>query len=373
MAGKDSGGSGSGRRSQGIPEWADHGGTDDGLPIRFDFSTNSNPLPSPLTVMAALSQADRHHYPEPHYRALAEVLGPFHQVAPERVLPGAGSSEAIRRLNLAGLLVGMHSVWVPQPGYADYAVSAHVLGVPVRHWNEPDELIDGLNREAKPAVVWLNEPRNPTGASLPEMFWWRLLEAAVHHGCWLVLDRAYEPLRLDGEDPIPLDVADHCWQLWSPNKSLGLTGVRAGYLIAPDAPRDPSMAQRLRQLAPSWVLSSEGQALLSAWAQPNTQVWLARARQALRDWRREQREALEELRWIQRDTVTNFWLCRPPLSEPALETALASLRARGIKLRNAHSLGLPGWVRVSTQPEDARKALVSAWQGLIYNEGSRTP
>lgn len=373
MAGEGSGQPGSGRRPKGIPEWADHGGSDDGLPIRHDFSTNSNPLPSPLTVMAAVSQADRHRYPDPQYRALAAALGRFHQVGADRVLPGAGSSESIRRLNLAGMLAGVDSFWVPEPGYADYSVSARALGVQVRHWRDGDELIDGLKAAARPAVVWINEPCNPTGASLPELFWWRLLEVAVRYGCWLVVDRAYEPLRLEGEDPIPMDVADHCWQLWSPNKSLGLTGVRAGYVIAPDAPGDDLLAQRLRGLAPSWVLSAEGQALLGAWIEPHTQVWLARARQALRAWRDEQRAQLDELGWEQRPTVTNFWLCKPPLAEAALDGALAQLRARGIKLRDARSLGLPGWVRVSTQAEDARAALTLAWRSLGRSEGSTTP
>ena len=71
-----------------------------------------------------------------------------------------------------------------------------------------------------------------------------------------VVDRAYEALRLSGAAP---ELPASCWQLHCPNKALGHTGVRAAYLIAPDA---GPLTQRLEQLAASWVLSAEGQVLL---------------------------------------------------------------------------------------------------------------
>ncbi len=60
--------------------------------------------------------------------------------------------------------------------------------------------------------------------------------------CWRVrgnckarslLDRAYEPLRLEGALPIDQAALDRVWQLWTPNKVLGLPGIRAAYAIAP--------------------------------------------------------------------------------------------------------------------------------------------
>jgi histidinol-phosphate aminotransferase len=40
-----------------------------------------------------------------------------------------------------------------------------------------------------------------------------------------------------------------------------------------------------------------------------------------------------------------------------LPTLLATLRAQGIKLRDATSFGLPGWVRLGVLPPDAVGAL----------------
>ena len=76
----------------------EHGGADSGPAIAHDFSSNANPIGAPLTVLEAIRRADRHRYPDPHYRALREQLGQVLGIAPNQVLPTAGSSEAIRRL-----------------------------------------------------------------------------------------------------------------------------------------------------------------------------------------------------------------------------------------------------------------------------------
>jgi histidinol-phosphate aminotransferase len=56
-----------------------------------------------------------------------------------------------------------------------------------------------------------------------------------------------------------------------------------------------------------------------------------------------------------------FWLARPPLPARLLELRLRQLRSAGLKLRDASSFGLPGWVRVSTQSPDAQAALALVW------------
>jgi histidinol-phosphate aminotransferase len=341
----------------------DHGGPDEGTPLRHDFSTNANPLPPHPAVLQALAQADRRHYPDPGYRALREQLGMALEVAPERLLPTAGSSEAIRRLSLAAAQRGRRSVWLPQPGYGDYRAAADSLGLPVHTYADAASLLAGLQRDGAAALVWLNEPLNPVGSSWPAADWLALAARAETQGAWLALDRAYEPLRLVGSDPVPPEVAAQCWQLLSPNKALGLTGVRAGLLLAPRH-AGPAVSASVEGLAPSWVLSAEGVALLQVAHSAEVQDALADARSQLRAWQALQRVALDGLGWTQRDSVTPFWLARPEVPAAALPQRLQALRAAGIKLRDARSFGLPGWVRVSTQSPEAQQALVAAWQGL---------
>jgi len=336
-----------------------HGGPDGGPVIRHDFSSNASPLGPPPALALALANADRQRYPDPSYGALREALAAAHGVAPARVLPTAGTSEAIRRLTLAVRLRGIATVWAPRPGYGDYAAAAHALGLTVRTYDGEDALLQAVADRADAALIWICEPCNPTGSTLCDRFW-AILGDAMRGSCSvLALDRAYEPLRLVGRDPVPETIATRAWQCVSPNKSLGLTGVRVGYLIAP---RDDPLRLHadVEALAPSWVLSAEGVALLCGLHAPQTQAWLAESRAILSLWAQHQRDMLARLGWIQRPSVVPFWLARPP-GVVELPGRLAVLREAGIKLRDATSLGLPGWVRVSAQPLASQLALRDAW------------
>jgi len=347
-----------------------HGGPDAGPPIRHDFSTNANPLPPLPLLMERLARADRTRYPDPTYAALTEALSQHHGVHARRVLPTAGSSEGIRRLTLAAAQRGRRQVWIPEPGYGDYRAAALALSLPVRTWNEPSALLEGLRREPAAALVWITEPCNPTGGTLPELFWRELAALADQQGAWLALDRAYEPLRLQGQDPVPAAVAQQCWQLFSPNKSLGLTGVRAGYMLAP-LQAGLANTNLLLALAASWVVSAEGEALLRALPLPEVQGWLADSRLRLIDWRVKQAALLAELGWAQRQSVVPFWLARPPVPSAALGRCLQQLREQGIKLRDAQSFGLQGWVRLSTQHPEAQAALAEGWRAHMARPGAQ--
>jgi histidinol-phosphate aminotransferase len=340
----------------------EHGGPDGAHVVVHDFSTNANPLGPPEAVTVAVQRADRLRYPDPDYAAVRAQLAAWHGVDTQRVLPTAGTSEAIRRLTLAARLQGVREVWVPRPGYGDYAFAAAALGMAVRDYDGAQSLLSGTARAAdQAALVWLCEPNNPTGRSLPASFWTALLAApgASRH-VW-ALDRAYEPLRLRGGDPVPAACADRVWQCLSPNKALGMSGVRAGYLLSPREPAAGLYASLL-QLAPSWVLSAEGVALLNAWVEPAVQAWLARCRDTLSGWALAQRGALHERGWMQDPAVVPFWLARPPEQGAALEQRLAQMRLAGIKLRDAASLGRPGWLRVSAQAPEAQQALTDTWR-----------
>ncbi|HIV71986.1 MAG TPA: pyridoxal phosphate-dependent aminotransferase [Candidatus Aquabacterium excrementipullorum] len=342
----------------------EHGGPDGGPAIAWDFSTNANPLPAPPGVHKALAEADRRHYPDPHYTALRAALARHWHTDPAWVLPTAGSSEAIRRLTLAASLQDVREVWVPEPGYGDYRAAASALGLRVHAYGDAAALLHALQTSEQPTLLWLCEPCNPTGMSLPTSFWRALAGImAVHPKLIVALDRAYEPLRLEGTDPVPGDVAGRCWQLWSPNKALGLTGIRAGALQAP-VHAAQTLLPAMLNLVPSWVLSAEGVALWHAWCDETTQTWLAQSRATLLAWRGEQQHQLAAVGWQCQASVTPFFLARP--SQAVVDDAvsrrtwLQALRAHGIKLRDTASMGLPGWLRLSTQPFEARQALQHA-------------
>ncbi|WP_296443879.1 aminotransferase class I/II-fold pyridoxal phosphate-dependent enzyme [Rhodoferax sp. UBA5149] len=318
-----------------------HGGPDAlGVP-RFDFSSNSNACgPCPI-VLAAVQQADATYYPDASYATLRARLAAFHGVEAQRVLLAGSASEFIFRITACmaqqGERDGQGKVCLPPYSYGDYAQAAQAWGL-------------GLTAQPMEAqLVWACEPSSPLGGA--HAFWPGVLPAPV------VLDRAYEPLRLSSAPSLTEAQLAQVWQLWTPNKALGLTGVRAAYVIAPLGAQATVAA--LERLCASWPLGAHGVALLQAWVQPRVQAWLAGSLPVLRDWKARQVAMLQALGWTCLPSDANFFCARPG---QALD--LNRSRAAGIKLRDAASFGLSGHVRISVQPPAAQDALKMAWQSM---------
>lgn len=298
-----------------------HGGPDASGAARWDFSTNANACGPCPQVLDAVRAADATRYPDPASTRLRESLGALHGVAAERVVMAASASEFIFRMTAWAARQGGRSVSVPLHGYGDYAAAAAAQDLQVV-------------RDQPAQLVWLCEPSSPLGEPLTPV-----------QGDCLVVDRAYEPLRLAGT-PTPLD--PKAWQLWTPNKALGLCGVRGAYAIAPDA----WAAAQLDACAPSWPLGAHGAAMLEAWCAPSVQDWLAGTRATLAQWKEQQQALCESLGWEVRPSCANFFVVRGLASG-----TLAALRGRGVQLRDCASFGLPGFARLSVQPPQAQQAL----------------
>ncbi len=344
-----------------------HGGTDAmGLPA-FDFSTNSNACgPCPITQIA-ISRADARRYPDPSYKALRDRLAAFHGCESWRIVIAGSASEFIFRITALAKLQGSHSIFVPPHCFGDYADAAQAWRVP-------------LTKELETAgLVWHCQPSSPLGqVSTDDM---EVLPNAIH-----VLDLAYAPLQLSGGASMDSrlrgnDVSNNgtnngsnegscsaVWKLYSPNKALGLTGVRAAYAIAPLG--SEQLVHQLDGLSASWPLGAHGVALLDDWVKADVQVWLGNSLLSLQVWKTRQITLLESLGWICQPSVTNFFCATPKLpSGWTLEQALTALRQQGIKLRDTTSFGLAGQVRLSVQNPSAQDALDSAW--LNITEGKQ--
>lgn len=314
-----------------------HGGTDALGAARFDFSTNSHAAGPCPQALAAVQAAEATRYPDAAYTALRAALADFHGVAPGRIVLAGSASEFIFRTSAWVARQGGRSVHVPQHAYGDYLHGAQAWG------------LARVDDQDASDLVWACEPSSPLGQA---------------HGNWpqhmgqadaptVVLDCAYAPLRLQGAPSLDTAQRNKVWQLYSPNKALGLTGVRAAYALAPVHAQDA--AAQLDALAPSWVVGAHGEAMLRAWTQPAVQQWLAQSLVLLRQWKERQVALLQAQGWVCQPSDANFFCARPPA---ALD--LAALRAAGIKLRDATSFGLPGWYRLGTLAPQAQDALLAA-------------
>lgn len=325
-----------------------HGGPDrHGVP-RHDFSTNSNACGPCPGAQDAVRQADATRYPDASYTTLRQQLAAFHGVALPRVVLAASASEFIFRITALAALQGGRAAGLPPHSYGDYAQAARA-----------HRLVVATDADGA-GLLWACEPSSPLGqahAGLGQMADERAANAM------LVLDRAYEPLRLGGAPSLTYAQLQTVWQLWTPNKALGLTGVRAAYAISPVG--SDSAVAALNQLSPSWPIGAHGVALLQAWTEPAVQAWLAGSLAILRGWKARQIALCESLGWTCLPSDANFYCARPALPDGVtLPWALENLRAQGLKLRDTASFGLPGHVRISVQAPAGQDALRHAWQQL---------
>jgi len=341
-----------------------HGGPDALGAPRFDFSTSTNACGPCPQALAAVQAADFTLYPDPAYTALRQNLAAFHGVAPERVLLAGSASEFIFRITAWAHQQGLRTVHLPTYHYGDYPRAAQAW----RMACVVDEkgAAGALTRPG--ALVWACEPSSPLGQ--PHSGWpqWLVEESpkTARRSDLLVLDCAYAALRLSGAASLTASQLDQVWQLFTPNKALGLTGVRAAYVIAPGPCSKRARGQKdldiasVNRMAPSWPLGADGVAMLQAWVSPEVQAWLAACLPLLRQWKARQVDLLTRDGWQVAPSEANYFCAQSP--QPVDLTALR--QTHGIKLRDATSFGLPGWVRLGVLGPQAQDALAEALQGM---------
>ena len=331
----------------GEPPIAMHGGPDAQGAALHDFSTNGNACGPCEEVVAALRAVDATHYPDPLYTALRERLAAFHGVTAERIVIAASASEFIFRITAAAARQGVRKVELPLHSYGDYKRAANAWGFTSTGKNDVGSTDTSL--------VWLCDPSSPLGQhddGLGNVID-RLPPDAI-----CVLDLAYEPMRLQGSLGLFSTQRDRVWQLWTPNKALGLTGIRAAYAIAP-AIGHHELAQMTVKLAPSWPVGSHGVALLENWASSATQGWLSESLATLRDLKARQIALCIDLGWTPLPSVANFFCVRLP-NDQDIGAFAKHLREQGIKLRDTTSFGLPGHVRLAVANRASQRALETA-------------
>jgi acetylornithine aminotransferase len=219
----------------------------------LDFGKGDPQEPTDERIRTALveSLGERSSYP------LAEGLPELRRAAagwvarrfgveldPDRELvPTYGSKEAI--FSLAQVLVDAASekrlVVTTEPGYpvpergAVFA-GADTLALPLRAENGflPD--LDALDEATwrRVAILWVNYPNNPTGATAPLEFYGRLADLAGRHDFALASDEAYTELWFDEPPVSALQVSDRTRVIafHTLSKRSSMTGYRSGFVAA---------------------------------------------------------------------------------------------------------------------------------------------
>ncbi|HVS04300.1 MAG TPA: pyridoxal phosphate-dependent aminotransferase [Thermoanaerobaculia bacterium] len=163
---------------------------------------------------------------------------PHHGSDGASVVITTGSQEALA-LAILGLVEPGDEVVIPQHAYPSYEALVGVAGG--RAVRAPRQRLAAAVSPATRLLV-LASPDNPTGEVAPAEDWERLAALAEQSGFWLLSDEVYDELWL-GDEPPRYPQGARVLHVGGISKSLALTGLRLGWLIAA-----PGLVRRLLPL-----------------------------------------------------------------------------------------------------------------------------
>jgi succinyldiaminopimelate transaminase len=278
------------------------------------------------------------------------------------IVPTMGAKEAV--FHLAQVVAGRGDrVAIPTPAYPVYSRGAlfagteviHVPLDPARGWL-PD--LDAVDWDGV-ALLWLNYPNNPTGATATLELYEHAAALARAHGFVLAADEAYSELWFAGDPPVSaLQLGDttNLAVLNTLSKRSSMPGYRCGFVAG-----DRELVAALKRYRPNVGLAPQTfvqRAAAAAWADEEHVV-------ETRERYRAKREALlpalvaAGLEPSGGDASFFLWL-RVPGGEDAEAFALRLLNERGVAFAPGTFFGPggEGHVRVALVPTlaDCRRA-----------------
>jgi N-succinyldiaminopimelate aminotransferase len=287
-------------------------------------------------------------------------LDPEHEI-----VPTLGSKEAI--FHLAQVLDtsgDKNLVLVTEPGYPVPERGAHFAGaaveaLPLREDASflPD--LDAVPEETwrRAALVWVNYPNNPTGATAPLALYERLAALAREHDFVLASDEAYSELYF-GEPPVSaLQLADrrNVVVFNSLSKRSSMTGYRSGFVAG-----EPELIAALKAYRPNVGTAPQEfvqRASIAAWSD---EAHVERTRERYRRKRDTLLAALERsgLRSAGGDATFFLWIAAP--GGMSSEAFAAELLEDGIVVAPGSFFGPAGegYARLALVPteEDCARA-----------------
>ena len=280
---------------------------------------------------------------------LIEVIAAARGIAPENILPGAGSSDLIFRA-FRHWLTADSRVLILDPTYGEYAhVLEKVIGCTVDRlpldWAKGFE-VNLAKLEAALALdydlVALVNPNSPTGRHVPR----EKLEAVLRTAPWhtrVWVDETYieyvpsEALAKEGAGPDQslekfAAASENVIVAKSMSKVYALSGARAAYLCA-----GQHQLEALRAITPPWVIGLPAQ-VAAVRALQDPAYYAARYRETA-TLREALARDLRALGWDVLPGIANFLLCHLPENSPDADTVVRLARSEGLFLRDAVRMG----------------------------------
>ena len=332
-----------------------------GVIARLDRNENAYG-PSEKTKAAfhqALVGANR--YPDQEIEKLREAIAASHGLQPKNITVGCGSTELLRMAAEACLTPGQNLV-MASPTFQSIAhaaklVAADVRNVPLTHEYAHDLPAMLTHTDAKPGVVYICNPNNPTGTLTPksalEAFLPKLPSETI-----VVMDEAYH-------DYVSPSGAYDSWLARAAtdsrlivtrtfSKVYGLAGLRVGYAVSSEETAKRLAARSL----PGSISTVAARVALVALGDAAHVKKIAMVNANDRQEFLNQANA-RMLRCL--DSETNFVLMRTFVN--GKETA-EMLRAKGVLVR-AEYPGFEKHIRVSLGLPEEMRAFWNVWDAIM--------
>ena len=295
------------------------------------------------------------HYPERNLFNLKEVIGEFHKVDPENILPGNGVSELITWTGYEASKFGKSCI--PSPGFVDYERSLNlwksdfIYSEIPKEWNNIFPQSFPINPKGN--VLWITNPHNPTG----QLWGKKSLEQILNNYKLVICDESFLSITPKGEKEslIPLTKKyNNLLVLRSLTKLFNIAGLRLGYVIGPSKKlknwhrnRDPWPMNSFAISAGITLLSNKR--FYNKWTN-QIHNWIIT----------EKKQVYKELSKIKNlkihNSSTNFFLIE---SRNSLSPNINYLENKGILIRECSSFKSldEKWARISLQNSKNNKIL----------------
>jgi aspartate aminotransferase len=281
---------------------------------------------------------------------------------PGQIVVSAGGMQALYTALSATVSAG-DEVLVPDPGWPNFAMAVQLLQArPVGYPLRPEqgflpelEALESVVTERTRALV-VNFPSNPLGAVLPAELAEKLCRFADRHDLWLISDECYDEITFGTElvSPARWDEQDRVVSCFSFSKTYAMTGMRVGYLVAPEAVA--KTAAKLQEPLISCVNAPAHYAALAALEGP--QDFVAEMRDAYHERRDAAAAQLDRagVGYLLPQGAFYLWVdVRDRCDGDVKAWSLDLLRRRQVAVAPGTTFGAggEGWVRVSLATDSA--------------------
>ena len=330
------------------------------LPSKIiDSSASLVPFKPPKLILDVLISEIKtlgfRYYPERNLNSLREIIGEFHQINPDNILPGNGASELITWAGYEASKSGASCI--PSPCFVDYERSLKCWNASFDYSELPKNWSNSFPQKfpIKPTcdVLWITNPHNPTG----QLWDKKSLEIILKKYKLVICDEAFLSITPNGEKEslIPLTKKyDNLLVIRSLTKLFNIAGLRLGYIIGSseklkkwDTKRDPwplnSFAIKAGiELLSNKILYEEWTSKIHNWV--NTE----------KNWVSNELSKIKNLKV--HNSSTNFFLIESKFS---LSSNIHYLEKKGILIRECNSFKFLNekWARISLQTRKNNKIL----------------